>query len=337
MNTIDHSAGRVHPHPYPHESVGHVMTDKVPVITPEMTVGDAFEFLHRSAQRYVTINYVYVVDASGSLIGVLSVREIFSIDKQRKVGEVAQRTPLYTVHPETHQEKAAYVALRHGIKAIPVIDRHGKFVGEVTADSVLRILHKEMHEDTLKRAGIRHPGAVHSDVFHLSILTSFRHRIPWLLLGLVGGMLAAKVIGLFEEILSKNLILAAFIPLIVYMSDAVGTQMEAYIIRDLAVERDIPFIRYILRHGVVVFFIGLALGGLLFSMFGLSTGNWFMALVLAVSLFAAVLSSLCTGLLVPYIFSRYALDPADASGPVATIIQDILSIVIYFTVASNFL
>jgi magnesium transporter len=317
-----------------HDSAGYVMTAKVPVVAPEQTIGDVYEFLRKRAAEYDTINYVYVVDTARVLRGVLSVREIFSMDRSCVVGHVCVKDPLYCVHPSSHQERAAYLALRHGIKAIPVVDSHGTFLGEVAADSILRILHKEMHEDTLRRAGITHPAAVHSNVFKLSLLSSFRHRIPWLLLGLFGGVLAAKVIGFFETILSKNLVLAAFIPLIVYMSDAVGTQMEAYIIRDLAVERDIPFLRYLIRHGIVVFAIGIVLGTLLFGMYGVTTGDWFMALVLSLSLFAAVLSSVCTGLLVPYIFSRFALDPADASGPVATIIQDILSIVIYFSVAS---
>ncbi len=319
---------------YPYDSAGHVMTGRVPVVSPDQTMGEVYEFLHRSAADYDTINYVYVVDSQRMLLGVLSVREIFSMERTRRVGDVCVKDPLYSVHPTSHQERAAYLALRHGIKAIPVVDTHGKFLGEVAADSILRILHKEMHEDTLRRAGIRHPAAVHSTVMTLSLITSFRHRIPWLLLGLIGGIFAAKVIGAFDEVLSKNLVLASFIPLIVYMSGAVGMQMETYIIRDLAVEKDIPFLRYLLRNCAVVFFIGFLLSSLLLGAHGLITGDWYLSLVLGSSLFGAIFSSVFTGLLVPYVFSRFALDPADATGPVATILQDILSIVIYFSIAT---
>jgi magnesium transporter len=175
------------------------------------------------------------------------------------------------------------------------------FLGEITADSILTILHKEMHEDSLRRAGIGHSAEMKSAIFTLPIHTSIRHRIPWLILGLLGGLLAAKVIGFFEEILSENLILAAFIPLIVYMSDAVGTQMEAYIIRDLALEGSLPFGKYLARHLLIVFCIAAIIAALLMGAYSLMTSQIHLAAVLSIALFIAILSSVCTGLIIPYL------------------------------------
>ncbi len=310
------------------------MTSAVPLVHEDLTIGQLHDLLAKSSKDYKTINYIYVLDAHGHLIGVLSVRDIFDFAKTNRVGDVCKKSPLLYVHPETHQERVAYLALQHNIKAIPVVSRDMKFLGEITADSVLGILYKEMHEDTLRRAGIGHSGHVGMNVLTLSIFSSLKHRIPWLILGLLGGLMAANIIGFFEETLSKNLVLAAFIPLIVYMSDAVGTQMEAYIIRDLALQRSLPFGRYLVRHLFVVFLIGVLLFGMLLPSYGLLYGDWYMATVLSTSLLAAVMSSVLTGLLIPYAFSRFSLDPADASGPVATIVQDILSIVIYFGIAT---
>ncbi len=322
------------PQSYPRDSAGRHMTVAVPTAHADETLRKVHERLLQNGHTYETINYVYVLDSDGTLHGVLSVKEIFSHPLTKRIGDVCKRAPLVSVYPDSHQEHVAYLALRHGIKAVPVVSRHHIFLGEITSDRILKILHKEMHEDTLRRAGIRHPAASSSNVLTLSLVTSFRHRIPWLCFGLIGGILAAKVIGLFDGLLSENLVLAAFIPLIVYMSNAVGMQMETYIIRDLAIDRSIPFFRYLVRHSIVVFAMGLVLGVVLFVSYGILSQDWFMASVLALSLFGTVLSSVCTGLLIPYAFSAFTLDPADASGPIATIIQDILSILIYFSIAT---
>lgn len=310
------------------------MTHDVPTAFEDETLAVLHQRLIHEAKSFKTVHYVYVLNRENRLIGVLSIGQVFSPSMQSKVGELCKRSPLPTVHPSAHQETVAYKALRHSIKSVPVVDFDGHFLGAITSDTILSILHKEMHEDTLKRAGIHHPDAVHANVVSLSLFTSYRHRIPWLLLGLIGGIFAAKIIGFFESTLSQNLVLASFIPLIVYMSDAVGTQMEAYIIRDLALDSRLAVFRYMWRHIVVVCSIGLSLALLLGVSYGVLYQDWYMALVLSLSLFVAVVSSVCTGLLIPFAFTKCSLDPADASGPIATIIQDLLSIVIYFSIAT---
>lgn len=309
------------------------MTSQVPVATEHQTIGQIHDELKRGSKDFKTINYIYILDADKKLVGTLSIKDIFSHPSDVKAGDACKRSPIVFVHPEAHQERAAYLALQHNIKAIPVVDKNKVFLGEITADSILSILHKEMHEDTLRRAGIRHPAA-HAGTLTTPFLSSLRHRLPWLLVGLAGGVLAARIIGLFESTLSENLVLAAFIPLIVYMSDAVRTQMEAYIIRDLAFDAGLPFLRYFCRQLLVVTGLGALLSLVLGVSYAAIGGDKPIAVVLSVSLLFAVISSVSTGVVVPYVFSRMKLDPADASGPVATILQDMLSIVIYFGIAT---
>jgi magnesium transporter len=158
--------------------------------------------------------------------------------------------------------------------------------------------------------------------------------MPWLVLGLLGGILAARIVGGYEDILSKNLILAAFIPLIVYMADAVGTQMEAFIIRDLAVNPKLVFSRYLLKQIAIIAVLGSFISMLLFTISFLIYHTINVSIVLAISLFCAILSSVFSGLLIPWLFARMKFDPADASGPIATILQDTTSIVVYFSIAS---
>lgn len=289
--------------------------------------------LTRDITSFVTINYIYVVDSGKKLLGVLSVKELHRADPGELVGNICKKTSLITVHPNIHQERVAYLALKNNIKAIPVVQRDNTFLGSIPSDTILGILYKETHEDILRLAGIRHPKALAANILETSLFTFYRHRVPWLFLGLLGGLLAARVIGLFEDTLRENVILAAFIPLIVYMSDAVGTQTEAWVIRDIAIEHTQPFRKYFLRHLIVTAMIACSFGIALFLM-STALYEYRMGLVLGLSLTAAITSSVLTGLIVPFIFSRLHLDPADPSGPIGTILQDILSIIAYFLIAS---
>jgi len=177
----------------------------------------------------------------------------------------------------------------------------------------------------------------YSDEVNVRIFESIKQRIPWLLIGLLGGILAFKIVSVFESTLSNNLILAAFIPLIVYMSDAVGTQMEAFVIRDFALHSKIRFTKYFIKHLITTTFIALILSLLLFIIILVFQVDFWVGVVLAISLFFSTLSSVITGLILPRFFEKIKLDPADASGPVGTIIQDILSVTIYFFIASALL
>lgn len=172
------------------------------------------------------------------------------------------------------------------------------------------------------------------NIFHLSLKSAIKHRLPWLGLGLLGGILASGIVGTFEKILSENIFLAAFIPLIVYMSDAVGTQMEAFAIRDFALHKNLNFFKYFLRQFSVIATIAVILSILLYLFVTVFHTDLKLALVISISMFLSIISSVVTGLIFPRYFNRHRLDPANASGPIATITQDILSIVIYFSVAS---
>jgi len=163
-------------------------------------------------------------------------------------------------------------------------------------------------------------------------------RITWLLIGLVLSLGIAEVIKNFESVLQKNLILASFIPLVVYMSDAVGTQMEAIIIRALNKKEKFDFPKFFRQQLVIVCVVSVVIGlvsGLVVAFMNGSVNN--LGVVIGLSLIGGIMSSLVTGSLLPYIFWKLHDDPAEASGPVATVIQDFLSILIFFLVAQALL
>jgi magnesium transporter len=317
----------------PRDAAARVSTSKVPLIGPHESAGHARDVLQQTIGDYESAHYIYIADEWGMLIGVMSLRELYAADPSHTMGELCKREKLVTIRPEEDQERAAYLALRHRIKAIPVVDDDRRLTGVITSDVILRILYKELHDDLLRMAGVHHEGSL-DDILHMPLRLSIRHRLPWLAIGLVGGLGAASVVGLFEETLREHLILAGFIPLIVYMASAVGTQTQTFIIRDLAIDHQLKIGPYLWRQAMVTGVLAVIFGVATTAFGLLAYGDGRLGWVLGLSMVAAIGSSIISGALVPYALSLLRMDPANAGGPISTIIQDILSILIYFSVAT---
>ncbi len=313
--------------------VERVLISEVPTAMATDTIEMARLSLEKNIGSWKTIDYIYVVDKKHRLTGVLSVKEIFRSRPETLIKKVASAS-LITIDPHASQEAAAALALSHHLKAIPVVGLEKHFLGVVPHDTLLQILQQEAREDVLHIAGIHHKGAAYDDVLTMSIVHTLRHRIPWLILGLIGGIVAAHIIDGFEETLSGNIVLAAFIPLIVYMADAVGTQLQAFVIRDFAADAKVDYKKYFLKQSQIVLATSAIVGVLLAIFSVIRFQDTRLAIVLSISLACASVSSVITGLFIPYLFTKAKSDPANASGPIGTIIQDILSIVIYFGVAT---
>lgn len=158
-------------------------------------------------------------------------------------------------------------------------------------------------------------------------------RSSWLGVGLILSLLIAQLIGGFEKILSENIYLAAFIPLVVYMSDAVGAQMEAIIIRELNTPGKFNFIKFLKKQAIIVTVVALTISSLAWLIINIIRDDSDLSIVIGLSLFGGIMTSLLAGALIPYLFWRLHKDPAQASGPVATVIQDFLSIMLFFLIA----
>lgn len=318
---------------YERYTAGSLMTRDVPVVNTTETVGDIEKIIIRDIEDFDTINYIYIIDSQRKLRGVISIKELYKQKNSVLVKDVMTKD-FTAVRSSTDQERVVYKALENNIKAVPVIDKTGRFLGVVKSDNILLTLYNEVGEDMLQMAGVSGTGKGFDDVMKISILKSFSHRFPWLFVGLVGGIIISKIIGFFETTLSQNLIIAAFIPLMSYMASAVGTQMGVFIIRDLAINPSFIFVKYFLRQFVVVFLIGVA-SSVIFFLINMSVNQDILTgFAISVAMFVAILSSVFTGLVVPYLLNKLKFDPANASGPLGTIIQDTLTIVIYFLVAS---
>jgi magnesium transporter len=239
------------------------------------------------------------------------------------------------VRPHTHQERAALLALEHSLKAIPVTDKDGKLLGVVPSDVILTILHSEHVHDTLLSAGISPSSDPAATLLKAPATTHFRRRLPWLLVGLAGGVFAAGVVSAFHASLEAQIVLASFIPVVVYIADAVGSQSQTVFIRSMTLDTKLDVMRYATREARVSLMLAGALALILAAVGFVWMNSPFIGTVLGLSIFSTVLVSTAVALFLPCFFSKLKFDPAVASGPFATIVRDITNLFIYFTIASS--
>ncbi len=318
------------------DSAGRVMITNVPVVLSSATIGDIEALLFKEAANFDTINYIYVVDEQNKLSGTLSIKDVFCFPKKVLVSEFMQKK-LITVRQNTDQERVALLSIKHNLKAIPVIDNNNLFLGVVPSDIILNILHQENIEDFLRSAGVNIFKNPARDLIVASTFVHFKKRLPWLLVGLLGGLAAASLVGSFEHLLSEMLILAAFIPAVVYMADAVGAQTQTIFIRSVALDQKLDIKKYILREAAVGFFLATTLG-IIVTLFLIT---WWeppiLGIILGLSFFTTIIIAISVAIILPWLLLRLDYDPALASGPLATVIRDILSIMFYFIIADRML
>lgn len=317
------------------KSAGSVATQAVITAEPDETLGEIESRFRRNIKSLDMLQYVYVLDKDEIIKGVFSIREIFSNHSDLLAKEI-MLSPVHHVLPETDQETAATIVLLQKIKAIPVLERNGKFKGVITSRKIFEIFSEEHSEDLLYMGGVQKIYSA-SDIIKNRLHVLILARLPWLLIGLAGGFLAALAVEGFEDILKEYIVLAFFLPLVVYMSDAVASQTIAIFIRAMALDHSFSVKRYMVRELSLGFFVALIVGFLLFMISFLWFYNLGLSLVLGIALFLSVLVAVSVALFMTVFLNFLKKDPAVGSGPFATIIIDLVTIFIYFTVAKMFL
>jgi magnesium transporter len=236
------------------------------------------------------------------------------------------------VAPGIDQEIAAWQAVRHRESALAVVDASGRFVGLIPPHRLLAVLLEEHEEDLARIGGFLKDTAAVRHASEESVPRRVWHRLPWLLLGLAGALVAADLVGWFEAQLRVQVMLAFFLPGIVYLADAVGTQTETVVVRGLSV--GVRLRRVVGRELVTGLVIGVALGLIALLLVWWRWGEGALAVGVALSLLAACSTATLAAMSLPWLLDRLGLDPAFGSGPLATVVQDLLSIVIYFAIAT---
>ncbi len=311
------------------------LTPYVPTISVSQHVRDAKVQILNQDHTFSSIHYTYILDNNDHLVGVISVKEVLQTPEDTPLTNFILEK-LVVARRHSSAEKVAQLAISHNIAAVPIIDMNKRFLGVVTADDIHDILSHEHSKDILQFAGVRSehtPGAI---IFDDRPYIHIRSRLPWLLLGLGGGLMAAIVVGSHEDALSSHIMLAAFIPAIVYIADSVGGQTQMIFIRALSLNQTLRLRPYIWRETIVNVLLALILGGSIALISSIWLKEFIIGIILGISVFLTVIVSVVIAIVLPYVSQLLHKDPAIASGPIATVCRDILSLIIYLAVANFF-
>lgn len=313
---------------YDEHSAGGLMAKELVKVNENWNVMSCVKEMRQQAEEVTRVHSIYVVDNDGKLKGRLSLKDLLMASTRSKIADVYIPNVDY-VYVHDAADEVANIMRKYDLEAIPVVDELGVLVGRITIDDIVDVIKEEADKDYQLAAGITQD--VEADD---SILQLTRARLPWLFLGLIGGISAASIMGFFDEALSKNAILFMFTPLIAAMAGNVGVQSSAIIVQGLAnddVKGSVG--KRLLKEMSLAAVNGAILAILLFFFVLVSESDINMAIAISVSLFAVIVVAGLIGTFIPLFLHKRGIDPAIATGPFITTSNDIFGILIYFSIA----
>lgn len=315
---------------YKPESAGGIMSTEVFALQEEMTVGEAIQAV-QSAEDVETVFYPYVVNSSGILVGVLSLKKLLLNKPNTLIKQVMDPDPI-RVRVHEDQEEVARAVARYNFLSLPVVDENNKLVGIVTVDDVLDVLRDEATEDFLQMSGAEKE-AMEQD----SSLKALRSRMPWLFVSLLGGVIASEVIFHFSSIFLTAAVLVGFIPVMLSLSGNVAQQSLTIVVRGLTIgQLSLARIGWLLLKEMrIVLVIGICNGLLLalFVFWRYDTGQT-VPVIIGSTIAVAMTISVMIGALLPILLEKIGGGAAAATSPLVRTITDFLTIVLYFSLAA---
>lgn len=314
---------------FPKDTAGALMTVDFITISPKDSVSQVIYRLRHETPTTQATYYLYVLDNHMQLIGVVSLKELIMAHRNKRIEEIMSKR-IIAVDVNLAQQRVAEVFKKYHFLAVPVT-AEGKLIGLVHVDQVINFIKEKATENIGKLS------AVQDIDFEMDAFSASKKRLPWLILLLFVGMITAGIIGYFEDTLSKVMILAAFIPLMADMAGNSGTQSLAVVVRALAMGKlEGQNVQNLLKREAIA---GLIMGGVcgivisIISQF-IAPGNMVLGFVVGFSLMCTLILSTIAGTGIPLIIHRLNIDPAVASGPFITTLNDIVGLMIYFSIAT---
>jgi magnesium transporter len=319
--------------PYPEDTAGGIMALEFVAVLASATVQETIDTLREKREEVEDVFYVFVVDAVGRLAGVVSLKDLVLAQPTARVAEIMNEEVIF-VHVDRDQEEVAQLFKKYDLVSIPVVDDSNRLVGRITHDDIIDVIEDEVDEDIARMAGV-----ISAEIADESTVRISRSRLPWLVAGLLGGILAALVINQFEASLEEVLALSFFFPVIMAMGGNTGTQASTVAVRGLATG-DIRMVNIGKRLWLemkVAFFNGIICGILLGLIVGAWLSNFTLGGIVALALVLIIVISGFIGAAIPIALKRMRVDPALATGPFVTTSNDLLSLVIYLGLVTVYL
>ncbi len=309
---------------YPEDSAGGLMAKELIKVNENWNTLQCLREMRKQAEHVKQVHTIYVVDNNDVLLGSMSLRKLLLTETSTPIKEII-KDEIISVQATEDDETVANIMNKYDLIVLPVVDEENKLIGRITIDDVMDVVKEEAEKDYQMASGISEDVEASDSIWELT-----RARLPWLLIGMIGGILGAKVIGIFD--IKENFELAFFIPLIAAMGGNVGVQSAAIVVQGLAndslkmenlFQKLLKEIGVGLLNGIICSVI------ILLAAFGLNYGIE-LSLTVSISLLAVIVFAALFGTFVPLTLEKYKIDPALATGPFITTVNDVLGLFIYF-------
>ncbi len=314
---------------YDEDTAGGLMAKELIKVHLSWNIKTCLKELSKQAKDVDEVFYVYVVDDDNVLHGTLSLKKLL-ISGEGVTIENIYNSEIFSAKTDESSEEVANLMDKYDLVALPVVDTIGRLLGRITIDDVIDVIREEADKDYQMASGISEDVESSDSVWLLT-----RARFPWLLIGLAGGILGSLVIGVFEEELAKYAALAFFIPLIAAMGGNVGVQSAAIVVQGLAnntIGIESTF-QKIMKEFSVATINAVSLSALAFAYNFFMSDSFALTLSVSISLFIVIIVASVFGTFVPLTLHRFKIDPAVATGPFITTMNDILGLFIYMYIA----
>jgi magnesium transporter len=317
---------------YEEDSAGGIMAKELVSVNENWTVATCLKEISKQAEEVDEIYYIYVVDNDEKLKGVLSLKKLILNNTNTKISNI-YNSEVRMVDTNTRQEEVAEIMDKYDLVAIPVVDEIGRLKGRITFDDVIDFVREEAEKDYQMVSGITGDVEPSDKVWQL-----LRARLPWLLIGLIGGILGALVLGSHEHALSEVTELAFFIPLIAAMAGNVGVQSSSIVVQSIASGvKDIESTTKKLFKETSVALVTASIFAILIFLYNFITqGNMDLTFSVSIALFIVIIFASFFGTVIPLILNRLKIDPALATGPFITTMNDICGLLIYLMIGKMF-
>lgn len=330
MEDQDHATEVVDLLRYDEDTAGGLMQSEFIRAKANWPVNRCIIELRKQVEEVEKVYSIYVVDDDNRLLGILSLKRLLFASPKTLIGDLYQAKNIKYVKTHDTSEEVAEIMEKYDLVSIPVVDRQEKLVGRITIDDVVDVIREEAEKDFQMASGISENVETTSGV-----LKNTRSRLPWILIGLAGGVMSAQILKGYEVQIDQLPVLAFFIPLIVATAGNVGVQSSAIIVQGLA-SKDFQFqglFKQIWKETLVGLLVGLICSAIIFGFIQLMGEGMLLGITISLSLFLVVIIAAVLGALIPLLLDKLKIDPALATGPFITTANDIIGLTIYFFIA----
>ncbi|MDO5027779.1 MAG: magnesium transporter [Bacillota bacterium] len=319
------------------DTAGAIMTTELVKVSIHDKPNKVIETMRSVGRQAELIYYIYVVDDKDRLYGVLSLRDLILAPPAEEISSI-MNSQVVSVNINTDQEEVASLIQEYDLLAIPVVDDNNVLKGLVTVDDVMDVIEQEATEDFYKMGGISGELEDGQEGSETTILGMTKSRLPWIIMLLFMGLISANLINAFEDTLSKVVQLAVFMPILTDTAGNVGTQALAVSVRRLTIDDDGEgFWSLFFKELGAGIIMGMVSSAVIATIAFVLFRNIHLSIVVAVSLLCTVSISTIVGYTVPVLFNKINIDPAVASGPFITTINDMIALFSYFSIATMLL